>query len=59
MAQKITYSGSDVTVWKEGYADNEEYQKAITAVRKALDKRKAKYDETDRGNRYIFSEKNN
>jgi len=59
MAQKITYSSDNVTIWKEECKDNEEYQRLITATRKALDKRNATYDETDRGNRYIFSEKNN
>lgn len=58
MAQKITYSKSDITVWEDGYASDAEYQQAIASVRNALDKRNASYTETDHGTRYIFSEKN-
>lgn len=56
---KITYSSGDATIWKNECADEEEYQELIKKTRKALDKRNAIYDETDRGSRYIFSEKNN
>ena len=56
---KITHSSSDVTIWKDDCANIEEYEDLIKKTRKALDKRNAAYDETDRGNRYIFSEKNN
>ena len=59
MADKITYSGHDVTIWADRCEDIDEYYRLIDKVRKALDKKNAAYDETDRGGGYIFSEKTN
>jgi len=57
MADKITYSGNNVTIWGDRCEDIDEFNKLIAKVRNALDKKNAAYDKTDRGNRYIFSEK--
>jgi hypothetical protein len=57
MAHRITFSGKDIVLWREGCKDDEDYKDLIDRTRKTLDDKNAKYDETDRGDRYIFSEK--